>query len=148
MNRLNWFSTFAAVGTLVVGSLSFQAAAQQTAGEQAEKPMMQCPMMQAMKSIDLHASSPDVLIARAEQLNLSEKQQTKLRAISEKARKQARKVLNEAQQKQLDAGESGPLTPMELVKLVAKDHKQSTQSSEKKMTCPMCQKMMDKKMGK
>ncbi len=146
MSRLNWVSAFAAAGIVVFGTLGYQAAGQSDA-KQAEKPMMQCPMMQTMKSIDLHASSPDVLIARAEQLNLSEKQHEKLRAISENARKQALELLNEAQQQQLQAGKSGPLTPMELVKLVAKEDKRGAESGEKKM-CPMCQKMMERKKAK
>ena len=105
-------------------------------------------MMQAMNSVSLHAGSPDVLVARAEQRKLSEQQKEKLRAISQRARNQARKVLNDAQQEQLEADESDYLTPMDLVKLVGKESNQGTESGEKKMMCPMCQKMMEKKMAK
>ena len=161
MSQMNWLFTFAAVGILVFGGVGYQATAQsdnaqsdgarsdnaQSDEAPAEKPMMQCPMMQAMKSIDLHANSPDVLIARAEQLNLSQEQREKLRAISENARRQAQGVLNEGQLQQLEAGKSGPLTPMELVKLVTQEQRQATESGEKTM-CPMCEKMMERKKAK
>jgi len=104
-------------------------------------------MMQTMKSIEMHATSPDLLVARAEQLDLSEEQQKKLRDISKRAREQAQQVLNDGQRKKLEEGKSGPLTPMELVKLVAKERKQGTRSAENKMMCPMCKKMMNKKMA-
>lgn len=118
-----------------------------TESSQAEKKEggMQCPMMAAMKDVALFADSPPVLLGQAEQLNLTQQQQEQLQEIGESARKQALAVLNAEQRGQVARAPSGPLSMMQLAKLQKKEET-GGEASEDKGMCPMCMKMMRKKM--
>lgn len=72
------------VTLLFFGGIGYQAIPQPQE-DQNEKSMMRCSVMQAMKSIELHANSPDILVAQAKPLDLSEEQQQQLNKISKSA---------------------------------------------------------------
>jgi len=142
-----------AAAVLLTADIGYRAVAQQDAGpadepeqQEKERPMMQCPMMQAMKSIELHATSPDVLASRAEQLELTEQQQERLREIAEEAQEKASDILSDTRRQQVEEGPSGRLTPMQLIKLQAKQGNGAAEKDGKAPMCPMCMKMMQKRM--
>lgn len=115
----------------------------QKAGKPA-KPQMQCPMMAGMKGMKFFADSPAVLLSRAEELGLTDKQKKRLERIQEKARRKAHEVLTAEQQKTLKDAPKGRLSMMDLAMTRMK-----TMMAGKKphgMMCPTCMKMMMQKM--
>ncbi|QDT16586.1 hypothetical protein CA12_26920 [Alienimonas californiensis] len=103
---------------------------------------MMCPMMAGLKGVELHADSPPLLLAQADELGLSEDQRNSLREIAEAARKQAREALTAEQREELGKMPEGPLSPMQIAKQRMRDGKET---AEEKPMCPMCMKMMRKK---
>lgn len=99
---------------------------------------MQCPMMAGLKGINLFADSPAVLLAKAEELKLTDEQLEGLEQIQMSARQQARELLTRRQQEHLKDGPEGPLSLMQLSMQGMKGGNKSEQM------CPMCMKMMRK----
>ena len=137
--------TTAALGFVALAALGLQANAQNQ--PQKEKMMMQCPMMDALKSLQLPADAPPVLLAQGEQLQLTAEQKERLQAIAETARQQAREVLNEEQREQLAKAPSGALSPMQLARTLMKGKMGQSGDGQGKPMCPMCKKMMEQKQG-
>lgn len=115
------------------------------AASQERPPMMQCPMMAGLKDIEMFADSPALLLARAEELNLSDAQRLELEQIEQAARQEAREVFNARQQEKLKDAPDERLPVMELSRMRMKDMK-----GEGKMEgmCPMCMRMMRERMQK
>ncbi|WP_164104484.1 hypothetical protein [Candidatus Laterigemmans baculatus] len=145
MPTKNTLLTTAALGFVALAALSLQANAQNQ--PQKEKMMMQCPMMDALKSLQLPADAPPVLLAQDEQLQLTADQKERLREIAETARQQAREVLDEDQREQLEKAPSGPLSPMQLAHTLMKGQMGKRGDGQGKQMCPMCKKMMDQMQG-
>ncbi|GEM_PF-3716019 len=105
-------------------------------------PSMQCPMMMGLKGIQLAPDSPPLLLAEAQQWNLTAQQQQRLKQIANEARQKARQVLSEDQLEKL-AGKPNQAMPLpQIAKQRMQDTKKASQDS--KPRCPMCQKMMQK----
>lgn len=111
--------------------------------DQTAKPKMQCPMMAGMKGMKVFADGPAVLLSRAGELRLTNKQKQQLADIREKARQRARNVLTAEQQKMLKGTPRGPLSMMDLAMMRMK-----TMKKPHGMMCPMCMKMMKMKLMK
>lgn len=140
--------TFGLFVFLLAGFLLAEGAVPSGAQNQKKKKgkmAMKCPMMAGMKGVDLYADSPEVLLARAEHLELSKKQKARLEKIATAARRRARRVLTEEQRKEIKNAPHGPLSMMEITKLRMKD---KGHEKEKGHMCPMCMKMMHKMMEK
>lgn len=136
---------FAGILAFSVNSLTFaqnQKAAQTTQHNQKEdssQPM--CPMMAGLKGIKLAPTSPPLLMARAEELKLTDQQQQELKSIAKEAQRKATEVLNAEQQSAL--GES-PDTALSMNE-VAMMRSEKMQDGKSGNMCPMCRKMMEKK---
>lgn len=146
MTQRKRFVAFAAVGLIATAACGFRAVAQNAEngdqqGGQQKKRMMQCPIMAALKSIQLHADSPAVLLGQSKSLELTAQQQEQLGEIAATARQRARDVLTDAQRQQLGKAPEGALSPMQLVKLQTKGEA----GKGKGEMCPMCMKMMQQK---
>lgn len=147
MTKRKSVSAFAVIGLIATSAFGYQAVAQNTAeeGAQADQQggmMMQCPMMDALKSVQLHADTPAVLLGQGESLELTAQQQEELEEIAAAARQRARSVLNDQQRQRLDEAPAGPLSPMQLAKM-----QRNTEAGEGKgKMCPMCMKMMQQRM--
>ena len=102
---------------------------------------MSCPMKAGLEGIKLHADAPPLLMARVEELNLTESQQTQLAAIGMEAREKAQRILTNQQREQI--GDS--TEPMSMMEVAMMRVKKMDEDSSKKM-CPMCMKMMKEKM--
>ena len=117
----------------------------QPPGKDAE-PAMRCPMMAGVGDLRLHADSPAMLLARAKELGLTDKQVEELKKVQESARKRAREVLTNKQRGETKGDPPGPLSVPELSRMQAARAKDK---DGKEMMCPMCMKMMQKmKQGK
>jgi hypothetical protein len=117
----------------------------QPRGKDAE-PAMMCPMMAGVIDLRLHADSPAMLLARTNELGLTEKQVEELKKVQESARKRAREVLTEKQRGEMKGDPPGLLSVPELSRMQAAKAKDK---DGKEMMCPMCLKMMQKtKQGK
>lgn len=110
-------------------------------GKDAE-PVMRCPMMAGVDHLRLHADSPAVLLARAKELGLTDKQVERLKKVQESARERARAVLTDKQLAGMKGDPSGPLSVPELSRMQGSKAKDG---GGKGMMCPMCMKMMQKK---
>ncbi len=108
------------------------------------KPKMQmmCPMMAGLKNVELHADSPELVLARDKDLELTEEQRTELEKILETARNKARETLTAQQREQLEQAPEGPLSMMQIAKLLKKSESSEGDSGQ---MCPMCMKMMQEK---
>lgn len=116
--------------------------------ERTERPQqsgdrMMCPMMAGLRGVELHADSPALLAARADELNLTDEQKQQLRDIAKRAREQAREVLDAEQKQQLAEAPEGPLSPMQIARMRMKS---GTGDQEKGQMCPMCMRMMRERM--
>ena len=107
---------------------------------------MHCPLMEAMQSLKLPADAPPVLLAQQEELELTAEQQQQLKEIARQAIQQSRDVLTDEQREKLADAPSGPLSPMELAKVLAKGKGRQQQAGQGKM-CPMSQQMMQQRQG-
>ncbi len=106
------------------------------------KMAMSCPMMAGLKGIKLHADAPPLLLARTEELKLTDEQQLELAVIGKEAREKAQAVLT-ADQKNMLGDSTEAMSMMEVAMMRAKKMDQD----DSKM-CPKCMKMMQKKMDK
>lgn len=113
------------------------------AESQERQPMMQCPMMAGLKNIEMFPNSPALLLARAEELNLSDEQRQELEEIEQAARQKAHQVLDAEQQEKFKDAPDERQSMMELSQMQMKG-----MGGEGKMEgmCPMCMKMMGEKM--
>ncbi|WP_442510377.1 hypothetical protein SH528x_001994 [Novipirellula sp. SH528] len=159
VNSKTWFSVSAillATSLVAVWSVQSSALAQETQKKQQQEGSsskgsgtkgknsemsMSCPMMTGLKGIKLHADAPPLLMARIEELNLTESQQTQLAAIGMEAREKAQQILTNEQREQI--GDS--TEPMSMMEVAMMRVKIMDEDSSKKM-CPMCMKMMKEKM--
>lgn len=145
MTKSKSFAAFAAIGLIATAAFGYRAVAHSAEQgnaktDQQGEMMMQCPMMAALKSVQLHADSPAVLLGQSESMELSSQQQEQLEEIAAAARQQARDILTDAQRQQLDEVPAGPLSPMQLAKLQS----DGEAGEGKGEMCPMCMKMMQR----
>lgn len=86
-----------------------------------------------------HADSPELVLARDKDLELTEQQRTQLEKILETARNKTREMLTDQQREQLEQAPEGPLSMMQIAMLLKKDQANEEESGP---MCPMCMKMM------
>ena len=115
---------------------------QQKQAQGKPKMQMMCPMMAGLKGVNLYADSPELVLARDTDLELTEQQRTELEKILETARNKAREALTAQQREQLEQAPEGPLSMMQLAKLLKKN---DSSEGESRQMCPMCMKMMQEK---
>lgn len=144
MPKMSGFLTTAALSFVTLAGLGLYANAQDQAQD---AKMMQCPIMDALKSLQLPADAPPVLLAQEESLQLTAEQKQRLQEIAETARRNAREVLNEEQREQLEKAPSGPLSPMQLAHTLKKGQRGQAGGEQGKPMCPMCKKMMEQMKG-
>lgn len=123
---------------------AYQAEGQSKAAEK-EEAGMSCPMMAAMKGIKLRPHSPQLLIAKADELNLTDAQQRELSEIAKSASDRARDVLTAEQREELGQPAEQPMSVMEIAKTRMKD---KMIGEGRQQMCPMCMKMMQKTMSR
>lgn len=104
------------------------------------KPM--CPMMAGMKGIKLTADSPPLLMARADELKLTDEQKQELKSIAEEAQRKSTKVLTAQQQSMLGESPGKAMSMMEVAMMRFKD----VNDDKSDGMCPMCKKKMDEMM--
>ncbi len=97
-----------------------------------------CPMMAGMKGIKLTADSPPLLMARADELKLTDEQKQKLKSIAEEAQRKSTKVLTAQQQSMLGESPGKAMSMMEVAMMRSKGMKDDKSDG----MCPMCQKKM------
>lgn len=135
---------FASVLAILLPSLTFAQESSQTTNEidnQADaKPM--CPMMAGMKGITLTADSPPLLLARADDLKLTDEQKHQLKSIAVEAQRKATMVLTAQQQSMLGESPDKAMSMMEVAMMRAKDMKDEKSGG----MCPMCKKNMEEMM--
>lgn len=136
----------AAVGvillTLLAVSQSSSALAQdksKPSGQDDKKMSMECPMITGLEGIKLTADSPPLLLANADELQLTEEQQQKLKMIALEAQRKAAEVLTADQRSRLGESSGKAISMMEIAMMRAK--KSGGDASE--MMCPMCKEKMD-----
>ncbi|MFH1301361.1 MAG: hypothetical protein ABIK07_09895 [Planctomycetota bacterium] len=98
-----------------------------------------CPMMAGLKTIKLTASSPPLLIARADELKLTKKQKQKLKLIAEEAQRKATKLLTAEQESMLGESPDKTMTMMEVAMMRTKNMRDAKSGG----MCPMCMKKME-----
>lgn len=111
--------------------------AQQTQSEE-----MMCPMMAGLKNIEVFADGPELLLARQDELKLTEEQQRKLQDIQEQARRQAQDVLTDQQRQELQDTPDKRISLMQWNMMQMREMKKD----QNKNMCPMCMEMMRKRM--
>ena len=104
--------------------------------------MPMCPMMAGMKGIKLTADSPPLLMARADELQLTDVQKQELKSIAEEAQRKATKVLTKQQQSMLGESPGKVMSMMEVAMMRFKDMNDDKSDG----MCPMCKKKMDEMM--
>lgn len=112
--------------------------------------MMTCPMMACLGNIKLHADCPAMLLAKTEDLKLTDAQKQQLHDIEESARKQARAVLTADQRGKLKDAPEGLMSMMQVCMM---QHRAMMMGGKGKMMggkqgqmCPNCMKMMNQRM--
>ena len=96
-----------------------------------------CPMMAGLNGIRLTSDSPPLLMARADELKLTEKQKQELKSIAEEAQRKAAKILTAEQQSILGESTNEAMSMMEIAMMRSKDMR-----NESGM-CPMCKRKME-----
>ena len=152
MSRATLRGTFLIFGLVALAAFTLPMVAQEQASQKGKKSAdhgkaqmaMNCPMMAALKGIELHSDNPALLLARADELELTEEQQRQLHQLVETNRRQAQELLNEQQREQLQDAPEGPLTPMQIAMMRMKG-KAAGQTAQEGQMCPMCMKMMQQK---
>ncbi|QDT02959.1 hypothetical protein K227x_13380 [Rubripirellula lacrimiformis] len=134
------------VGVTLLSLLAFSyqvpAGAQENSkasGENGKKMSMECPMITGLKGIKLTADSPPLLMARAEELNLTDEQQQQLKAIAQQAQRQATEVLTADQRSMLGETPGKAMPMMEIAMM----RSMKMGEAESDMMCPMCKKKME-----
>ncbi|WP_430453368.1 hypothetical protein [Rhodopirellula europaea] len=105
--------------------------------EAESKPM--CPMMAGLKGIKLTADSPPLLMARADELKLTEEQKQELKSIAEEAQRKAAKLLTADQKSMIDKSPDKAMSMMEIAMMRSKGMKGDKSGD----MCPMCMKKME-----
>lgn len=108
-------------------------------GQNDKKMSMECPMMTGLKGIKLTADSPPLLMARAEELKLTDEQQQKLKAIAQEAQRQATEVLTADQRSMIGKSSGKAMSMMEIAMMRSK----KMDEGESDMMCPMCKQKME-----
>ena len=142
-NPLALAVTGVALASLVAFSIQSMTFAQTTGesdNETSSKSM--CPMMTGLTGIKLTADSPPLLMARADELNLTEQQKQQLKRIAEEAQSKATKVLTSEQRSILGDSPDKPMSMMEIAMM--RSQKMHGETSGE--MCPMCKKNMDEMM--
>lgn len=121
-----------------------QAQVDSKASSQDGKMSMECPMMTGLKGIKLTADSPPLLMARAEELKLTDEQQQKLKAIAQEAQRQATEVLTADQRSMIGESSGKPMSMMEIAMMRSK----KMDDGESGKMCPMCKQKMEGMMKK
>ncbi len=139
-------SVGAGVGAILFGLLAFSLQAPVEAQDDSpadshndKKMSMECPMMSGLEGIKLTADSPPLLMAGADELNLTGEQQQKLKAIAQEAQRKATEVLTEDQRSMLGELSGKAMSMMEIAMM--RSTKMGDGDSD--MMCPMCKKKMD-----
>ncbi|WP_345327537.1 hypothetical protein [Novipirellula rosea] len=138
-------SVGAGVGIVLVALLAVsrqspvQAQDDSKASGQNDKMSMECPMMTGLKGIKLTADSPPLLMARAEELELTDEQQQKLKAIAQEAQRQATEVLTADQRSMIGESSGKAMSMMEIAMMRSK----KMDGGESDMMCPMCKQKME-----
>lgn len=144
-----WTVALAAAGTLLASlfvlmsqpvALAQDASQPEQQNDKKSAMMSKCPMMDGLKGIKLVAESPPLLIARAEELKLTEEQKRKLASIAEEAQRNAAAVLTEKQREILGDSAGKSMSMMEIAMMRA----EKSRSDSSEGMCPMCQQKMDK----
>ncbi len=111
---------------------------------------MQCPMIACLGEIKLHPDCPALLLAKTEELKLTDAQKHKLHEIEESARKQARAVLTTDQQEKLKGEPEGLVSMMQVCMMrhraMMKGGKGMMMDKGKGQMCPNCMRMMRQRM--
>ncbi len=105
--------------------------------EAESKPM--CPMMAGLKGIKLTADSPPLLMARADELKLTEEQKQELKSIAEEAQRKAAKLLTADQKSMIGKSPDKAMSMMEIAMMRSKGMKGDKSGD----MCPMCMKKME-----
>lgn len=146
-NRNRYFAAITGAGVLLASLLatSFQSTtfAQESSRTTDDidkktdsKPM--CPMMAGMKGIKLTAASPPLLLARADELKLTDDQKQELKSIAEEARRKATMALTTQQRSMLGESPDKAMSMMDVVMMRSKQMKDDKSDG----MCPMCKKKM------
>lgn len=131
--------------TVVAVSLQSPVLAQdkaKTSGHSDKKISMECPMMTGLEGIKLTTDSPPLLMARADELQLTDEQKQKLKAIAQQAQRQAAEVLTPEQRSMLGESDGKAMSMMEIAMM----RSQKMHEGGSDMMCPMCKKKMKEKM--
>ena len=123
-----------------VQSMTFAQTTGESNKEMSSKSM--CPMMTGLKGIKLTADSPPLLMARADELKLTEQQKRELKSIAEEAQRKATQVLTSEQKSSLGDAPHKPMSMMEIA-MMRSSNMHDEKSGE---MCPMCKKKMDEMM--
>ena len=122
------------------------AAGEKAATKKGGPMMMACPMMACLGDIKLHADCPALLLAKTEDLKLSDAQKQQLHEIEESARKQARAVLTADQREKLKDAPEGLMSMMQVCMMqhraMMMGGKGMMMGGKKGQMCPNCMKMM------
>ena len=154
MSRTRLRGTFLLLGLATIAAFTLPMGAQEKLSEQKAKKTadssqgqmaMNCPMMAGLQGVELHSDSPVLLLAQADELQLSEEQQRQLRQLVETNRRQAQAILNAQQREQLADAPEGPLTPMQIAMMRMKGNAAGQTEQQEGQMCPMCMKMMRQK---
>ncbi|EMI17595.1 secreted protein [Rhodopirellula maiorica SM1] len=146
-NKPRSLIAYGAVGVALASIVAFSVQSitfAQTTGEshKAMSSKSMCPMMTGLKGIKLTADSPPLLMARADELKLTEQQKRELKSIAEEAQRKATKVLTSDQQSRLGDAPHKPMSMMEIA-MMRSSNMDDEKSGE---MCPMCKKKMDEMM--
>ena len=95
-------------------------------------------MMAGMKGIKLTAASPPLLLARADELKLTDDQKQELKSIAEEAQRKATMALTTQQQSMLGESPDKAMSMMDVVMMRSKQMKDDKSDG----MCPMCKKKM------
>ncbi|MCA9211695.1 MAG: hypothetical protein KDB27_01405 [Planctomycetales bacterium] len=145
-NRKQQFGAIAGAGLILVSlfavsfqSLTFAQESTQTTNDRDKKTQAKsmCPMMAGLNGIRLTSDSPPLLMARADELKLTEKQKQELKSIAEEAQRKAAKILTAEQQSILGESTNEAMSMMEIAMMRSKDMR-----NESGM-CPMCKRKME-----
>ena len=98
-----------------------------------------CPMMVGLQGIKLTADSPPLLMARADELKLTEEQKQELKSIAEEAQRKATKLLTADQKSMIGKSPGKAMSMMEIAMMRSKGMKGEKSGD----MCPMCMEKME-----
>jgi hypothetical protein len=132
---------FAAMLAISLQSMTFAQESTQATNDRdnksESKPM--CPMMVGLQGIKLTADSPPLLMARADELKLTEEQKQELKSIAEEAQRKATKLLTADQKSMIGKSPGKAMSMMEIAMMRSKGMKGEKSGD----MCPMCMEKME-----